>query len=380
MAYTETTTTSYGGRIWNSIAGAFIGVLLIIGSVTLLWWNEGRTIDTAKWLSETEKITVAWGTQTINPELENKLVYNTGMANTDEVLKDVTFQIGDKAIHLIRTVEMYQWNENSTEETKDNLWWSQTTTTTYTYNKTWTENPLSSSNYKESGHENPASWKYSSDSLSAQRVSIDKLILSTDFINQISNRVTLPISKENGQNIINSIDNSVSLEWNYLYIPVGTGSLSNPQIGDLRINFQIVKPAQVSVIGQQRGDTLYSYTTSRDTQVGLLEYGNKTQEEMFQIAQDSNSFLAWVFRWVWLLLMYFGFSLVFGVLTAIWKVIPFVWSIIGFGVWVISFFLTLILWIGTIVVAWFFVRPILSLSLIAIVAWIIYMIYIKKNK
>jgi hypothetical protein len=41
---TEVTTTGWLQRIVQSFVGAVIGVLLVIGSIVLLWWNEGRAV------------------------------------------------------------------------------------------------------------------------------------------------------------------------------------------------------------------------------------------------------------------------------------------------------------------------------------------------
>ncbi len=42
---TEVTTTGWLQRIGQSIVGALIGILLVIGSIILLWWNEGRAVE-----------------------------------------------------------------------------------------------------------------------------------------------------------------------------------------------------------------------------------------------------------------------------------------------------------------------------------------------
>ena len=46
---TEVTTTGWLQRIVQSFVGAIIGILLVIGSIVLLWWNEGRA---GVWVAE----------------------------------------------------------------------------------------------------------------------------------------------------------------------------------------------------------------------------------------------------------------------------------------------------------------------------------------
>ena len=52
MAYTETTTTTYGQRVKKSFGGIGSGILLFIVGTILLWWNEGRAVKTTKMLNE----------------------------------------------------------------------------------------------------------------------------------------------------------------------------------------------------------------------------------------------------------------------------------------------------------------------------------------
>ena len=49
---TEVTNQSVFGRIGNSFVGALFGIALLIGSIVLLFWNEGRAVATAKSLRE----------------------------------------------------------------------------------------------------------------------------------------------------------------------------------------------------------------------------------------------------------------------------------------------------------------------------------------
>ena len=54
MAYTETTRTSYGKRLGNSLGGIVTGLLLFVAGTVLVWWNEGRAVKTDKMLKEAQ--------------------------------------------------------------------------------------------------------------------------------------------------------------------------------------------------------------------------------------------------------------------------------------------------------------------------------------
>lgn len=114
MAYTETTTTSYGSRLKNSVGGVFTGFLMFIIATCLLWWNEGRAVKTAKMLEEAQGNYVEMTDITsINPALNGKLVHATGLATTKDTLSDNSFGIRVGAIALQRKVEYYQWVEQA---------------------------------------------------------------------------------------------------------------------------------------------------------------------------------------------------------------------------------------------------------------------------
>jgi hypothetical protein len=50
MAVEET--VGYGSRLISAIKGVLVGVLFFFASFFLLWWNEGRAVQTAKSLRE----------------------------------------------------------------------------------------------------------------------------------------------------------------------------------------------------------------------------------------------------------------------------------------------------------------------------------------
>ena len=122
MAYQETTRVGYGTRVGNSFRSIGTGFILFAIGTALLWWNEGRVVKTDKMLNEAEGVTVELeGIDRINPEMDGKLVYATGLADTQDSLIDAQFGIGATAISLTRSVEYYQWVEHAQEEHKETM-------------------------------------------------------------------------------------------------------------------------------------------------------------------------------------------------------------------------------------------------------------------
>jgi hypothetical protein len=117
-SFTETTSTSWLSRIGQSVAGVLFGIVLILGSAVLLFWNEGRAVQTARSLTEGQGVVVDADAARVDPENAGKLVHVSGDLKTTAPLNDPEFGVSAKAARLVRTVEMYQWKEDSHSDTR----------------------------------------------------------------------------------------------------------------------------------------------------------------------------------------------------------------------------------------------------------------------
>src|SRR3954452_11490469 len=88
---TEVTTTGGLQRIGQSIVGALIGLLLVIGSVVLLWWNEGGAVDVIRALDRGAKQLVEAQAAAVDPAKDGKLVHISGMMETKAPARDNVF-------------------------------------------------------------------------------------------------------------------------------------------------------------------------------------------------------------------------------------------------------------------------------------------------
>ena len=57
-SFTETSSRSWISRIGDSIKGVLFGLLMIAGSTVLLFWNEGRAVQTMRSLEEGAAVVV----------------------------------------------------------------------------------------------------------------------------------------------------------------------------------------------------------------------------------------------------------------------------------------------------------------------------------
>lgn len=371
--FTEVTTKSWGSRLMDSIRGLFLGLILIIGSLILLWWNEGRAIHTENDLKDGSKNVVHLQSNVPLPENEDKLVHLTGTVNTTDTLNDPDFNIYTNAIALKRNILFYQWQETSEEKTEKELGGSEKTTTTYSYSKNWVSNKINSNNFKKpEGHINNSAYSYSNSSYEAENVFIDSFKLSKEVIDKISNFEPFPLDSS-------SKNDSYKISSNTIYL--GSGNLeNNPQIGDVKISFEVVKSSQlVSVISKQSQNTLVPFVGKNGSSINELMYGEVSADVMFKEAISNNKMFTWLLRLLGLVFCISGFTLLFKPLVIIGDFVPFIGSIVGIGTGLVSTILGMILSFITVAIAWFFYRPIISIILIAVVVLLFtFLLYRRK--
>ena len=141
-SFVETTSTSWLSRIVGSITGVLFGIVFVIGSIALLFWNEGRAVQTARSLSEGGKVVVDAAPAPVDPGNEGKLIHLSGDAKASAPLADRTFGVTAAALRLVRVAEMYQWEEDKHQETHKSIGGSEETVTTYTYKKVWSDHAV----------------------------------------------------------------------------------------------------------------------------------------------------------------------------------------------------------------------------------------------
>ena len=156
-SFTETTTQGWLSRVMGGFVAALIGLLLVPAAVVLLYWNEGRAVDAIRALNRGAASVVEVAADPVDAAANGKLVHLTGMARPGTAAADPVFGVtGDGLIRLRRTVEMFQWKQDSHSTSSNNLGGSKTTETTYTYEKAWSEQPIDSTPFKvQNGHRNP---------------------------------------------------------------------------------------------------------------------------------------------------------------------------------------------------------------------------------
>ena len=437
MAYQEQRTTGYGTRVGNSFKAIGTGFILFCIGTALLWWNEGRTVKTEKMLEEVGGSYV----EMENPNkkdasLDGELICGSALATTEDSLSDNQFGVGAKAIALHRRVEYYQWVEDSKESSEDKLGGKEVTTTTYTYSKKWVSQPIESSEFKDPAYQNKntvlttveESEQYAENvkfgayqlnetliHMISSREGLD-LAINEDMLNQLDKSAQTAYERFYGVNksakqtveqlaettvlsdsakavadslkavndsIIKNAVNKKDLEYvhlagDVLYFGRVPGS---PEVGDVRVTFEKVVPAKVTVMAVVDGDSFKAFKAKNGKRFQRLVMGKKSGDEIIDIEKETNNMLLWVFRIFGVMLVIGGLKGIFGFLETVLKVVPFIANIFGWGVGVVCTILGLVWSLIIIAIAWLFYRPILGITLLVIAGFLTWVFAFKgKDK
>lgn len=379
-SFTESSNQSIFGRLGDAIKGVLFGLLLIPGAIVLLFWNEGRAVKTAASLKEGAAAVVSVVADAVQPANEGKLIHLTGKATTAETVTDPMFAVSQPAIRLTRTVEMYQWKEDKESKTHKKLGGGSETQTTYTYRKVWSDKLIESGEFKQpADHQNPAAMIASSLVTTAGHVTLGKFVLPAEIISKLEGDQPLPIFGPDLKKLPADLQAKVKSVGDTFYVaarpatvttaeadPVApaTADSAAPAVGDQRVKFTVLKPATFSILARQSGETLAAYPTKAGRSIERVESGDVPASAMFQHAEHENSMWAWGLRLGGTILMAIGFGLLLRPLATLADVVPILGDLVGMGMGFAALVLSVIISIVVIAVAWFVVRPLLSVALV----------------
>lgn len=377
--FTETTNISYLQNIGNSFKGILLGLVFLIGSIILLWWNEGRSVEQTAALNEMQSEIVTLPDTKFDPSYEGKAVLVQGEVKPLHKLEDTMFGVQSNGLTLHRNVDMYQWKEKTHTESKDKLGGGTETITTYEYVKEWSSFPVDSASFKHSeGHHNPP-MNYKSETFTTD-AQIGDFHLDKNIIGHVS-------ASESFQGLatmpeyINGAQNYKS----YLYISIDSNksksvsSPATPKVGDIKISYTFAPAGIYTFAAKAQKNALTSYTTENGKNFVFIRDGRVNAQTIFKQEHDANTTLTWILRAIGLVVMFLGFSMMMGILSTLAKVIPFLGSLVGGITGIAAGVLTLLVGSLVIALAWFSARPMLSLAILGI-AGVIAFAVIKLGK
>lgn len=350
--------------------GILVGLALILIGCALLFWNEGRAVQTAKSLDEGLRLAVSVpNPNLISVENNGKLVHVVGPLATDKVLSDPDYGVAVHAVKLQRSVEMYQWVEHESES-RYNEGGQTRVEKTYSYTKEWRSDLVRSQSFDSPfNHENPSDMVVKSKTFQAERVHVGEFSLSGVLIGKISDY----------KHFIPSHSHRVAEGTGNVRIRDGLFYHSldplNPKVGDTRVKIeyagisgqtQLGPPSQVSIIARQIGTQLATYQTVAGDQLEILYHGSLSVKDIFSREQMQNTMLTWGIRFGGWFLMFIAFSCLTSIITTLVDWFPIVRDIVALGVCLMNLSLSISLSLTVIALGWIRYRPLLGMTILAL--------------
>ena len=185
------------------------------------------------------------------------------------------------------------------------------------------------------------------------------------------------------ESLIANAENKKELEFvhqgaNLLYFGRVPGS---PEVGDVRVTFEKIVPAKVTVMAVVDGDTFKPYKAKNGKRFQTLVMGKKSGDEIIDAEKEANNMWLWVFRIIGVVMVISGLKGIFAFIETILKVVPFVANIVGWGVGVVCTVIGVAWSLIIIAIAWLFYRPVLAICLLAIAGFLVWVFAFKgKDK
>lgn len=342
------------------------GVLLVLAACVLLFWAEGRAVNTARALEEGAGIVMSVDANQVDPANDGKLVHVSGTITAQDVPTDSRLGMAPEgAITLKRTVEMFQWKETQREVERTGSDGKTSKSTVYDYEKVWSERPIDSSRFKMGTAPKNPSMPMESETFRIDAAKLGAFRLSGNDVAPLAKDTAIPLT-DDGIAKIATAYGGASPVWLLENRFVIANDPEKPDVGDIRISFERGDLDKASVVAAQRDGGLAPFTASNGREIFLIQKGTATAAEMFKDAISSNTTLTWIIRIGGLVLMFVGFGLTFKLLTGISDSIPVIGGLIRAGTSLVSLVLTMVL--GSVVIAagWIFYRPMLAFIIVAV--------------
>ena len=154
-----------------------------------------------------------------------------------------------------------------------------------------------------------------------------------------------------------------------------------PEVGDVRVTFEKVVPAKVTVMAVVDGDTFKPFKAKNGKRFQTLVMGKKSGDEIIEAEKEANNMILWALRIFGILMVIGGLKGIFGFIETILKVVPFIAGIFGWGVGLVCTVLGIVWSLIVIAIAWLFYRPLLGISLLVLAGFLVWVFAFKgKDK
>jgi Leucine-rich repeat (LRR) protein len=280
---------------------AIVGFVLTLATLAGLFGVEHYTIRTSVGLEQGTANTQSIGPDRVDPSNEGKSVHLTGEAATGDTVTDPDLGISARVLRLARgEVELYQWIETKTKKDKKEV---------VTVKAEWSKDRPK--RVEKQQPPNPTDKPYKDATFNAQNVKLGAFTLPDALVQKLDVKEALDITPDVLAKLNPDVKDRAQVDGEgRLFISAEGGSKpDNPKVGDVRLRYKVFKPQTVTVVAKQTGSSFEPYQPSEGEPYNLIKPGTLTKEAMFESAQSSAGFLAWVLRVLCFLFVAFGLFL-----------------------------------------------------------------------
>lgn len=340
----------------NPIVTFLMGLALFFGSFGVLFFNEGR-VD----LSKVAKKSISVSSDSVNPSNDGELVAVSGVLRSSEQLGDEGLLAAGDYLQLSRKAEMFAWDETKESDEDSSV-------DRYSYNTEWTTSPENSNNFNNpNGHFNPP-MPYDQAEFTVSNATVGEYGVNTNSL-FFMNQEVLPLS------------DSMVLEGKSFgeHIFIGSGSLEQPEVGDIRIQYTAYpNNQQATVFGQQVDGDLRPFTGPKDS---LLYRAYPTDRET-AISNMRTEYLAllWAFRFGGLMMMWSGMALAISPLTNLLGAVPLVGNLGRTAINIVAFIIAFVLTTITVIISAILNSVVALIVIVLLVAGGLYYWKMSKNE
>ena len=216
---------------------AFLGLAVTSLSATFLQGTEDRA---ARRHQAAERIGDRVKTADpghLDPQLEGQLVRLEGMATAEGFVEDPETGVRAPGLLLSRVVEMWQWLEKTTDDGVVN-------------EQGWSDTLVDSSAFADpEGHQNPETPRLPP-LMMTNTVKVGEFVVPDKLVRSIQKRRPFEVTPAAtaGPATLGATVHDGAL--------VLASDPQAPQVGDLRVTYEVVEPLEVSLLGIQTGNTL----------------------------------------------------------------------------------------------------------------------------
>lgn len=334
-----------------AFAGLLLAAAVIVGSVVLLFWNEGHAIQRAQGLAEGAHIVRSVQPEDIDARNNGQLIHVVGNLTTEGPIADREFAVRSDGVRYLRHVEMYQWQEQVSQGRHS---------TGPRYIREWLSRPIDSARFREpSGHTNPEMPAFRSRELFAV-TRLGDYDVSESLLRRFGHPRRLSATDTQASALRALVaDKPVTLLDGALY---AGNDPQVPAIGDIRVSFAEVLPQKASVVARQAGKYFEPFRTRNGTDVELIAPGDVRATAMFAVAEEHNVTETWRHRGIGVLGVLGGFLVVMRIASGVGAL----GGLKRTGALLVALLCTAVLAPMAIAFAWMWYRPLIGIGVLLV--------------